>query len=247
MANGLPITDPASNYNPADPWAGRDPRFYKTIMLDGEKAANSSGAGADQFAQTANGGRHRSAATTGFFIKKYFTTASNKFETWNNTYQFIIPMMRLSDVYLMYAEAVLQGYGTAQSSYPGSITAEAAFNRVRVRATNTPIGSAYTSDKQTFMNEIIRERAVELAYEGQRWNDLRRWMLIDKPGYMERTELLFDRGAAATTPAGTSYFMPVNMIERVMSTRTFLERHYWLPIPLNQTKLYPEFPQNPGW
>ena len=247
MANGLPITDPDSKFNSADPWAGRDPRFYKTIMLDGEKAANLSSAGQDQFAQTANGGRHRYAATTGFFIKKYITPASNLFETWNDSYQFIIPMMRLSDVYLMYAEAVLQGYGTAQSSFTGSITAEAAFNKVRVRATNTPIGAAYTSDKQKFMNEIIRERAVELAFEGHRWYDLRRWMLIDKAEYKDRTELLFDRGAAATTPAGTSYFKPINMSERVMTTRVFLERHYWLPIPVSQASLYKEFPQNPGW
>jgi hypothetical protein len=59
MANGLPIDDPASGYNPADPWSNRDARFYKNIVVDGEQIANATSAGADRFAQLYVGGRHR--------------------------------------------------------------------------------------------------------------------------------------------------------------------------------------------
>jgi len=55
--------------------------------------------------------------------------------------------MRLADVYLMYSEAVLQGYGTPQSSVPGSITAEQALNIVRNRATVPNVTSTYTAQK----------------------------------------------------------------------------------------------------
>ena len=241
MANGLPISDPASGYDPADPWSNRDPRFYKTIVVDGDQIAISTAAGPDRFAQLYTGGRHRhgKANITGYLTNKYWSDVVNKFDGYGGwKYQFIPPSMRLSDVYLMYAESVLQGYGTAKSNAPGNITAEEAINRVRNRATLPNIDARYTATKEIFMEEIIRERAVELSFERHRWYDLRRWMLAGEKKYKEKTELIFDRG-----PNGK----PVNMEERVLVTRVFDEKHYWLPLPVDQVSLYPEFGQNPGW
>ncbi|MBP1667189.1 MAG: RagB/SusD family nutrient uptake outer membrane protein, partial [Bacteroidetes bacterium] len=59
MANGLPIDDPASGYNPDDPWANREPRFYSDIIVDGDKMVASAASGPDQYAQLYTGGRHR--------------------------------------------------------------------------------------------------------------------------------------------------------------------------------------------
>ncbi len=147
--------------------------------------------------------------------------------------------MRLADVYLMYAEAVLQGYGSATSSVPGSITAEEAFNKVRTRMGAGPVASKFVADKDKFMSEIIRERAVELAFEGDfRFNDLRRWMLAGNLEYREKTAIDFDRGADGK---------PVNVRERVILTRPFENKHYWLPLKMDEVTLYPEFGQNPGW
>ncbi len=52
MANGLPIDDPASGYDPNDPWANREPRFYSDIAVDGDKMVASAAAGPDQYIQT---------------------------------------------------------------------------------------------------------------------------------------------------------------------------------------------------
>jgi hypothetical protein len=88
------------------------------------------------------------------------------------------------------------------------------------------------------MEEIIRERAVELSFERQRWYDLRRWMISGQSKYKVKTALDFDRAANGK---------PINMVEKVLVTRVFEEKHYWLPLPVNQVTLYPEFKQNPGW
>lgn len=246
MANGLPIDDPASGYNPNDPWTGRDPRFYTDIVYDGVQMVTSNAAGADQFAQLYNGGRHKlgvQGSVTGYYYKKWTPVGCNPWDNkWGN-FQAYVPYMRLADVYLMYAEAVLQGYGTAQSSVPGSgLTAEDAVNRVRNRGGNLPLPnltSAYTSNKDKFMGEIIRERAVELAFESHRWFDLRRWNLGGDPKYINKTALDFDRDPVTKKP--------INMKERVVVTRVFDKKHNWLPFQVADTKKYIGFQQNPGW
>jgi len=127
MANGLPIDDPNSNYNPNDPWTGREPRFYKDIVVDGQQMVTSTSAGLDRFAQLYNNGRHKGGtqgSVTGFYYRKWTPMGCNPWDNkWGN-FQSYIPYMRLADVYLMYAEAVFHGYGTPQSSAPGCMTAE---------------------------------------------------------------------------------------------------------------------------
>ncbi len=88
------------------------------------------------------------------------------------------------------------------------------------------------------MGEIIRERAVELAYEAHRFCDLRRWNLNGEIEYREKTAIDFDRGIDGK---------PINLQERIIITRVVEKKHNWLPLPLSNTNLYPEFPQNPGW
>jgi starch-binding outer membrane protein, SusD/RagB family len=243
MKNGLPISDPASGFNPADPWSNRDPRFYKTIVVDGDKICNATSAGADQFFQSSNGARHRSAANniTGFISNKYWGLTCNKFDNgWaSQQYHFLCPILRLSDVYLLYAEAVLQGFGTPQSSASGSITAVAAVNKVRARAAVPDLDPKFTASKDDFMEQIVLERAVELSFEAHRWNDLRRWLKNGDPRYLNKTELLFDRDPVTKKP--------INIQERLMIQRVVSDKHNWLPFPVNTVTLYNEFKQNPGW
>jgi starch-binding outer membrane protein, SusD/RagB family len=245
MANGLPLDDPESGYNPDDPWDDRDPRFYKIHVIDGDRLANSSTAGTDQFAQFFRGGRHRAPSNgtmTGYLTKKYVPIPGyNQFDgllpAWS--VQMRPPYMRLADIYLMYAEAVLHGYGSATANAPGSLTAVEAVNTVRARAGVPPVHSKYTGSKEAFMETLIKERAVELAYEVHRFHDLRRWMLAGSDPYLDKTELLFDRDPVTQKP--------INIEERVIRRRVFEEKHWWLPLPRDQVNIYREFQQNPGW
>jgi hypothetical protein len=241
MANGLPIDANGSGYDSNDPWTGRDPRFYKCITYDGVQMIQGSGNAAYRIANLYTGGnlrRDNDASRTGYLERKFVTGKCNSVDNEWNSINIIIPYLRLADVYLMYAEAVLQGYGTPQSSVPGYLTAEEAVNKVRTRAGIPGVDSRFLNSKEAFMDELIRERAVELAFEGLRWHDLRRWNLAGEKKYKEKTAIDFDRG-----PNGK----PINLRERVVVTRVFEKKHNWLPLPTNQVNLYPGFGQNPGW
>lgn len=241
MANGLPIDAAGSGYSISDPWTGRDPRFYKTITYDGVRMIRGSANEAYRFANLYNGGNLRldnTASRSGYLVRKFVTDGSNNTDNeWNNL-NIVIPYLRLADAYLMYAESVLHGYGTPQSSVPGYISALEAVNKIRTRATLPGVDSRYTASKDAFMGELMRERAVELAFEGLRWHDLRRWNVAGEKKYVEKTVIDFDRG-----PNGK----PLNLRERVVVTRAFEAKHKWLPLPTSQVNLYPGFGQNPGW
>ncbi|HEX7412287.1 MAG TPA: RagB/SusD family nutrient uptake outer membrane protein [Bacteroidales bacterium] len=241
MANGLPLDAAGSGYDITDPWSNRDPRFYKCITYDGEQMIQGSANAAYRFANLYTGGNLRidaSACRTGYLERKFVTNKCNNTDNeWNNI-NIVIPYLRLADVYLMYAEAVLQGYGTPKSSYPGYLTAEAAVNIVKARAGLPGMDARYTGAKDAFMPELMRERAVELAFEGLRWHDLRRWGVAGDTKYKEKTVIDFDRGSNGK---------PINLKERVVVTRVFEKKHNWLPLPVNQVNLYPTFGQNPGW
>jgi starch-binding outer membrane protein, SusD/RagB family len=255
MANGLPIDDPESGYNPQDPWSNRDPRFYNDIVIDGDQVIKGS-APADKeqyrYAALYTGGACRSetqCSRTGYLLRKFIPMTCNDIDGypnwWAGNNYMHLAYMRLSDVYLMYAEAALQGYGSATSTGSGYITPEAALNIIRSRCGAGNVASKYVADKDKFMNELIRERAIELSFEADiRYNDLRRWMLWSNKKYLEKTAIDFDRG---TTMGQNGKPEPINMTERVILTRVFTDRAYWLPLPTNDVYLYPSFGQNPGW
>lgn len=243
MANGLPIDDPHSGFDPNDPWTGREPRFYKDITVDGDKIMNCNCP--DEYAQLYNGGRHRSQinppSVTGFYEKRYSPIGPDFTVSKANGLQAYVPYMRLADIYLMYAESVLfaTNGGTPQSTSGNyAMSAVDALNVVRNRAQLPNLDAAYAADKNKFFEEIVRERAVELAFSPARFLDLRRWNRNGDPRYLDKTALDFDRG-----PNGK----PVNIHERLIVKRVAGPKQNWLPIPVQFINIYKGFPQNPGW
>ena len=242
MANGLPIDDPASGFNPNDPWTGREPRFYADIAFDGQRIHNS--LGDDTYAQLFTGGRHRAVinppSVTGYYAKRFSGIGPEFTTSLANGLMAFVPYLRLADIYLMYAEAVLFSPNGTPKATSGnySMTAEGAMNIVRNRAQLPNLSSDYVANNNTFFEEIVRERAVELAFEGNRFCDLRRWNRNGDPRYLDKTAIDFDRGTDGK---------PINLRERVIVRRVAEKKHNWLPIQVRFTKQYEGFPQNPGW
>ncbi len=83
------------------------------------------------------------------------------------------PVMRLADVYLMYAEATNEVSGPQ----PDAI---ALVNRIRHRGNLPALASEKTATKETFFAAIEQERIIELLGEGQRSFDIRRWRAIER-------------------------------------------------------------------
>jgi starch-binding outer membrane protein, SusD/RagB family len=243
MANGLAITDEDSGYDPADPWTNRDPRFYQFIVYDNVRIIQAAGNPAARYANLYTGGNYRNENTgnrTGYMYRKFVNLTGNATD---NIGRRVHPAyLRLADVYYMYAEAVLWGYGNATTATaPGyHMTAADAVNEVRNRATVPDVDARYLGSQQAFMDMLIKERAVELMGEANiRFCDLRRWLIHTDMKYRVKTALDFDRDPETGKP--------LNITKRVVVNRLVDNKHYWLPLPTNQVNLYPTFGQNPGW
>jgi hypothetical protein len=132
-------------------------------------------------------------------------------------------ILRYADVLLLKAEAVLQSGGSTSEAI-GYI------NQVRTRARAMGAGtepanySTVETNKTTIMNWIMNERFLELAFEGQRWFDLRRWQL---QGIISLDNAFFSSN---------------------LSTMSFqLPKHLNFPIPNSETDVNPNVKQNTGY
>lgn len=267
MANGLPINenrdisqaDAESGYDPEYPWKDRDPRFYNDYVLDGERCSASESLQEDiQFASYYTGGRFRTqnggrSNLTGLALTKFRPRLAEKnteSATMSNNCV-VLSLMRLADVYLMYAEATAVGYGMKSSSTSYTMTAVEAINKIRERAGVGVVADKYTSTLDGFMSELQRERAVELAFEGHRFCDLRRWKLLDKYPYTLKASLEFERDPDGLTGAALAddykNAKVLNLSIKTLFERQFEAKHYWFPFLIDDVNIYPEFQQNPGW
>ena len=254
MANGLSIEDDLSGkfgaptYDPLKPFDNRDPRFYEWIFTD--RSVLSTRATVNQndrvwqlYGSGSQGGRHRNKvgfSFTGYVFKKFYPEIDGEYHVnvGNNILRRFTGMrlhMRLTDVYLMYAEALHVAKGATTPSDNFGMTAEQVINKLRARAGAGSVHPAIVADNNKFMDELRRERSVELSYEAHRWVDLRRWGVAHEDKYRIKTALNFDKD--------WTFFQEEVLVDRVCE----YPKHYWMPFEANQTQFYEGFPQNPGW
>ena len=258
MANGLPLDDPNSGFDPNYPFKNRDPRFYHDIVFDGFKyvhGALTESMEPYRYCELFTGGNMRPVANgsrTGYFIQKLVPHTCNEGDNeydWNSNLHTYLPYMRLADIYLMYAEAGAAVDGANYKAENCELTSVDAINRLRERVGAGYVAESYLNDKKKYMDEVRRERAVELMFEGFRFNDLQRWLLLTVAPYNQKTSQEFDRLESAeffknNDPRDAKV---ANWREEVILTRVFGTKHYWFPLPDNEVYLYEGFTQNPGW
>ena len=257
VENGQYVLNPKSGFDPKHPFKNRDPRFYHDIVFDGFKYLNGTpGQYADlQYCQLYTGGNMRpvaNASRTGYFIQKLVPHTCNEVDKdydWGSALHCYLPYMRLADIYLMYAEACAAfGGATGKSSNFGK-TAEDAINTLRDRCGAGPVAPEFVADSHKFMDEVRREREVELSFEGFRFCDLQRWLLLTEAPYNQKFSQEFDRVESADfyknhDPKDAEV---ANYRRKLILTRNFDAKHYWFPLPIKETQISSEFKQNPGW
>ena len=260
MANGLPLDDPESGFDRKHPFKNRDPRFYHDIVFDGFKYINMTIAKEEddyqfKYIQMYTGSNLRSSASqgcrTGYYCQKLVPHQANKYDgmyNWGGALQCDLPYMRLADLYLMYAEAGAAVQGANYKSSKLDLTAVDAINVLRNRVDAGHVADKFVADQKKFMDEVRRERAVELAFEGFRWNDLQRWLLLTEYPYNIKTSQEFKRvGNYDFTKNDPRDAEVTGWSQKRIVTRDFSEKHYLLPLKESDVYLYPEFGQNPGW
>lgn len=92
----------------------------------------------------------------------------------------------------------------------------------------------FTADAATFRERIRNERSVELAFEGHRWHDIRRWYVAHLDKYKIRYKAEFDKEH--------TFYREVELF-----TAQFDDKHYWFPFRRSDVEQYEGFEQNPGW
>lgn len=206
----LNVITPYSHYLGTD--AGSSPMDKQFVLADPTKG----GAPMEAMAFIRN-----SEGWNSYFWRKWIPTG-NLDGYWGEytrtPYEF--PLIRLGDVLLMLAEAYNES---------GAIDkAVIELNKVRERVGMPGLDSGpawlAVNGKEDMAERIRRERAFELAGEGQRYWDLKRWGLLEQ-SVKNATDIFGD----------------------LMYTRTYQERHQLWPIPLVEMERNLNLTQNPGW
>ncbi|PIB34883.1 hypothetical protein BFP72_05455 [Reichenbachiella sp. 5M10] len=188
-----------------------------------------------------------------------------KFRSWNypvyrnvNEESFNYPFLRLAEVYLIYAESLFELNGTITDAQ-----LDESINKIRERAGVADLTNALVSNYNLDMlEEIRRERAVELFLENSRYNDLKRWGIAEQElnapilgAIVEGT--LYEADPSLYDPSvyiygelevenGTGSLLRATVIDPA-SNRSFDRKDYLFPLPTAQLNLNRALTQNPEW
>jgi hypothetical protein len=223
----------------------REPRFYAWFGFD-RGIWELNGRNEDERVVRARNGEPQGASgagrhnTCGYNAKKLTNMETTSDAAGNITnVRYSYPLIRLTDLYLLYAEALNESQGPSEAYYWVDL--------VRLRAGIPGVLDAYSKaiagkqnkpqTKEGMRDIIKRERMIELSFEGQRLYDLIRWkdalQYLSEPvkgwKYKEKDPMLYYQV--------TTYF----------NDREFNSRDYFWPLKLKTLQTNNNFVQNPGW
>ncbi len=208
----------------ANPYSNRDPRLKYTILTNNTQFK---GRPVECWVGGLDGPGKPRATKTGYYLNKYVDPNLDLLQNKTSVHTWIL--IRLAEIYLNYAEAL-------NEYQPGHPDIKKYVDMVRQRngVNMPPIPDGLS---QSEMSDRIRnERRIELAFEGHRFWDVRRWMIgtttLNKPL----------KGVKIQKNADDSFSYEVITVEN----REFTERMYLYPIPQNDLNIA-GWEQNPLW
>ena len=208
----------------AHPFENRDERLLATVLMNGvlfkgKRVATYPG-GADA---TPN----PNATKTGYYLRKFLNENVN-IQTGGGSDGHVVPLFRLAEIYLNYAEA-LNEYD------PTNPDIAVYLNKIRERVSLPDVPSGLTQEQMRTL--IHHERRVELAFEEHRFWDVRRWKVASSTlgAPVKGVKIMQD-------DAGNFTYSPVQVEQRV-----FQPKMYWYPIPQSEVLKLHHWEQNKGW
>ena len=255
--------DESTVYDPTKPRENRDKRLKYTVAMPGDTIymnlvtvvydvykPTTSFKNADGTWTTRANADYDNAfgpakSGVGLLHAKYTMTGENAFQA---RVHFIL--MRYAEILLMYAESKIE-LGEIDASVIDAI------NRVRERVKQPVVDPAIQSDQNELRQLIRRERVAELAMEGFRWFDIRRYGIADM--VMPQQVMGIAKDPNNMPPAPTFTLTPEHDLNNVPvyagqeSMRFIREVRYWypklelLPVPQAERDVNPKLTQNPGW
>ena len=174
-ANGYPISNPLSQYNPASPYANRDPRLALYIVYSGNKIAGktiNTGLGGGNDAKDSI----QTSTRTGYYMKKLLREDVNVNPVSPSTKKHYEVHFRYTELFLIYAEAANEVWGPdGKGTFAFSARDVVAAIRKRAGISQPDNYLASVTTKEDMRMLIRNERRLELCFEGFRFWDLRRW------------------------------------------------------------------------
>jgi hypothetical protein len=230
--SGIQTINRASGYDPGDPYSNRDPRLEATIIHDGSVyrgdifemwvSADGDTWGFDSYKQSGDNPR------TGYVLRKFMPDRDVPL-SWQTTYTNPWPHFRLAEIYLNYAEAKFElGNEGVAREY---------LSRVRARVDMPPIPASVSGS--ALRQRIYKERRIELAFEGHRFFDIRRWGIA---GDIENRPI---RGmdVVRNMQTGQKTYIPVELLVKA----PYQDRMDLLPVASDEIRRNPKLTQTPGW
>lgn len=222
------------NITSENPYAGLDPRFELTVVKNGDlwPSNTTQQLPIETYYGGFNAAPKYGATTTGYYLKKFvdgscITTTNNPTTTRHNWI-----VMRLAEFYLNYAEAMYNYYGDADAQGEFGMSANEAINVLRNRP---DIMMPEFKGNADFEERYMRERMVELAFEGHRFWDVRRWKKgAEFFGKVDIANITLDANGDV-------------ILNRAVKTRQWNDKYYLYPIPQSELQKNANLTQNPNW
>lgn len=229
MANGRPITDPLSGYNPNNPYNLRDPRLRNYIVVDNTTMRSTAIRTKSDNPTTDAVDYLPTSTRTGYYLRKLLNESVNANPTSISNQRHYPVHIRYTEIFLAYAEAANEAWGPDGMGTHG-FSARNIISAIRKRAGITqPDNYLATINTKDQMRQLIRnERRLELSFEGFRFWDLRRWKEnLNEPA----------QGVIITN----------NVFNiRTVEIRQYADHMLYGPIPLTEV-LKANLQQNRGW
>lgn len=237
--DGYPISE-SDAYDPDFPYANRDKRLDLNVYYQGRQFGDNTtridvvagGKDSQEF--------HHHASRTGYYLSKFMSVKKDMLApTQSLSAIHYNPLLRKSEVFLNFAEASNEAWGPKVKGPDCKYSAYDVLKMIRHLSGGLPETDSYlekmSTSKELFRQLIQNERRLELAFENQRYFDMRRWLLPLDEAVQGVTVTRDANGDLSYTP-------------KVVENRNFNDvRFYYLPLPYAERLKNPNLKNNIGW